>query len=254
MQDLDRVADVVRGIAGAQGCAVVALSGGVDSAVVAAAAKAALGQGAEPVTVASELTPRRELMAAHAVAGYLGLTLRVAPLRVLELDEVRANGPQRCYWCKRAVFGALGAVGPGPRPVAVLDGTTADDDPQRPGRRAAAELGVHSPLAAAGLDKADVRALAAALGLPNAAHAPESCLATRFIEGDPLVEEALRRVEALEDGLLALGLWGVRARPEAETLQVALPPGQDPEPHADAVAALARRAGFTAVRYTVRVP
>jgi len=104
---------------------------------------------------------------------------------------------------------ALEHLGPG---AALAEGTNADDDPARPGRRAVAEAGAHSPLAACGIDKAGVRELARVVGLPNAEDPSNSCLATRVPEGHELTYRRLTAIEALERAARELGLVDLRAR------------------------------------------
>lgn len=192
------------------GPVVVALSGGVDSSLVAHAALAACGDATTAVTVRSEVTPRRDFDRAVRLARHIGLPHAKALVRVLEDRDVVRNGPDRCYYCKRAIFRAL-RRSYGEHAV-ILDGTNAEDDPARPGLRAVREFGVLSPLRACGLDKAAIRRLAREVGLPSWDTPSESCLATRLPVGTPLSVEALARVEAMETFFHARGVETLRAR------------------------------------------
>ena len=179
----------------ARGSLLVALSGGLDSSVVAALAKAALGERAVAATIASPLTPSYELADARRVAAFLGMRHLTIWLDELRLREVRENGPRRCYACKRYRYEEILQVAEALGLRAVADGTTASDVGQhRPGLRAVEELGIYTPLLNHGLTRAEVRELARQMGLPTAEKAPNSCLATRFPPGHELRPEELRPV------------------------------------------------------------
>ncbi|MDD3310521.1 ATP-dependent sacrificial sulfur transferase LarE [Pseudodesulfovibrio sp.] len=198
--------------AGQGGCVVVALSGGVDSSLVALAAFRAVGERAIAVTGDHELVARRELDRAAELAALIGMAHRVLPVEPLDDPLVRGNGPDRCYGCKRALFRAIReALG---ADCLVLDGTNADDDPARPGLRAVREWGVVSPLKACGLCKSDVRALARESGLPTWDRPSESCLATRIPTGTPLEPGELALVDRLESFFHARGVESLRVRPD----------------------------------------
>ncbi|WP_338668802.1 ATP-dependent sacrificial sulfur transferase LarE [Pseudodesulfovibrio methanolicus] len=198
--------------AGGVGRAAVALSGGVDSGLVAAAAHLALGPRAVACTVVSELTPERDRRRAAEVAERIGIEHRVLEISALAVPEVRRNLPDRCYHCKCLVFqtmlDALGAD------YLLLDGTNADDGADRPGLKAVREFQVLSPLADLAMGKSHIRALAFDAGLPNWEAPSESCLATRIPLGVELTAEGLGRIAALESYLHTLGLNTVRVRPD----------------------------------------
>jgi len=192
---------------------VVAFSGGVDSTLVAFLAWKRNPAGTLAVTVASPLSAAREVERARELAKALGI-----PHLELELDEltdrrVAENHPLRCYYCKRLRCLALLEVANGRGAGVVMDGSNADDAIQdRPGRKAAAELGVRSPLEEAGLGKEDIRRLARELDLPNWDAPSKPCLATRFPVGHPLRLEEIRRVEAGEYLLEEAGFREFRLR------------------------------------------
>lgn len=191
----------------------VALSGGVDSGYLAAAAVDALGPDRVlALTATSPLFPGAELETAVRLAAQLGVEHRVLALDDLGVPEVAANGVERCYYCKRHRFGELIRRLAAEGDVVLLHGENADDHLQyRPGSRAARELGVRAPLAEAGLTKAEVRRLARQRGLPNWDLPAAACLATRFPYGTPLTPEGLERVERAEE-LLRAAVPGVQMR------------------------------------------
>ncbi|MER3601830.1 MAG: ATP-dependent sacrificial sulfur transferase LarE [Nitrososphaerota archaeon] len=180
--------------------ALVAYSGGVDSTLVAYAAKLALGERAVAVTQASALVARRELEVAKSVARRLGLKHIV----IGDEDElpplISANTPLRCYYCRRGLAERLLELAKQLGADVVVDGTEIDDLRDfRPGLRALRERGIRSPLLELGFNKQEVRRLAKALGLPNHAKPAESCLATRIPHWTGLTLEALRTVEKAEE-------------------------------------------------------
>jgi uncharacterized protein len=208
---LQRLESCLRGLAGAGEHVVIALSGGVDSSLLAAVAGRQLGGASAPVsavTITSELGFARDANAARAVAAEAGIEHVCLPVSLLDDEGIRANGPDRCYWCKRAMFMAMRRCF-GDRAV-IMDGTTADDDPQRPGMRAAAEHGVVSPLARAGLLKEAVCREARLLGVSTHDRPSDSCRATRIATGTDLRAVPLIMVETIEELLLAKGLRHVR--------------------------------------------
>lgn len=200
----------------------VAFSGGVDSTLALWAARQALGELAVGVSVRSEFLCASERARAEAMAAHLGLSMGadrrcgvvVRRLNALEDASLRANGPDRCYLCKRHVLAAVDKAARERfgRPAVIADGTNADDDPARPGRRALAEAGAISPLAACGIPKAGVRELARLMGLPNAGDPSNSCLATRVPTGHELTHKRLTAIEALERAARDMGLADLRAR------------------------------------------
>jgi uncharacterized protein len=213
----------------ALGSCVVAYSGGVDSSVVLKVAREELGDRALAVIGRSATYAESELDLALAQARGLGIEPRV--LATAELSDPRfANNPSdRCYFCKGELYEKLAELARAEGFAAVLDGTNADDlADHRPGRRAAAEKSVRSPLAECGLTKAEVRALAAALGLPSAEKPAMPCLSSRFPYGTRITESQLRQVEEGELWLRAQGFRDVRlrhhgavARLELETRELA---------------------------------
>ncbi|HCF61071.1 MAG TPA: ATP-dependent sacrificial sulfur transferase LarE [Myxococcales bacterium] len=192
---------------------VVAFSGGVDSTLLLAAAHDALGDLALGVTAVSATYPDHEHERACELAKLLG-----ARHQVIETDELsdptfRANPPDRCYHCKRELFDELFALAAAEGNAVVLDGSNVDDfDDYRPGRQAAKEVGVRSPLAELGLGKAEVRRLAKERGLPNWSEPACACLASRIPYGEQITAERLGRIGAAEASLRSLGFRVLRVR------------------------------------------
>jgi len=203
---------------------VVAYSGGVDSALVAALAGDRLGERALAVTgVSPALAPhlRRE---ASDQARWLGLRPREVPPAELADPAYTSNPQDRCYACKRELHRLLAPIAAAARGAQVLDGVNRDDlGDHRPGIRAAREFGVRSPLAEAGIDKAGVRQLSRALGLPWWDKPAQPCLASRFPYGEPISATRLARVAAAEDWLRQRGFAELRVRSQGETARIEIP-------------------------------
>ena len=190
----------------------LAFSGGTDSAYLLYAAMAC-GCRVRAYYARSAFQPAFEYEDARRLADALGAELRVLPLDVLAVAAVRENPQNRCYHCKRAIFGALIEAARADGFDAIIDGTNASDDAgDRPGMRALAELRVLSPLRLCGVTKAQVREYSRQAGLFTWDKPAYACLATRVPSGTPLTAELLARVEAAESALFALGFQDFRVR------------------------------------------
>lgn len=208
----------------APGGLAVALSGGVDSGLLAYAARQAGVSPLAAYTFRSELTPDEDIDGAAGLARLLGLDWQCLPVSVLSLPEVAANGRDRCYHCKRALFSLLRDEAARRGIARVADGSNADDmHVYRPGNRAAAELAVWQPLARAGLSKADIRSLAQRFGLPNHDRPASPCLASRFPYDTRLDAAALSRVSAGESFLRGLGFRELRLRAHGAIARIETP-------------------------------
>ncbi len=228
----------------------VAFSGGVDSAVVLAAAVEAAGLAGGPtvhaVTLHSPLHSPAEPQRAARQAAQLGAIHAVIALDSIP-EAIIDNPPERCYLCKRELFARLRAYADTHRLGALLDGTNADDlAAHRPGRRALTELGVRSPLAELGRHKADVRALARQMGLAAADTPAAPCLATRFPYGARLTKEGMAAAARIEDAVRALGVAVLRARIHGDTVRIEVLPPDFPRILAarGELTALCRELGF----------
>lgn len=207
------------------GRVVVAYSGGVDSSLLLHLAAAELQDHVLGVIAVSALVPADELAAALELARRMGW--RVVPVLTSELHEgaFAANGPDRCYHCKRHRYARLLALATASGYHCVADGANLDDrDDFRPGLEAARELGVRSPLLEVGLTKAEIRMLARDLGLPNWDRPPATCLATRIPFGTSITTETLAQVEAAEQLLKRLGLTPCRVRHHGVCARIEVPP------------------------------
>lgn len=192
--------------------AALAFSGGTDSAYLLWAAVQA-GAEVQPYFVRSAFQPRFELEDAQRLCAQLGLELRVLDCDVLARPEIAANPPDRCYYCKRALFTRLLSAAAEDGCSMVMDGTNASDDAaSRPGVKALRELGVRSPLREAGLSKAEVRRLSARAGLFTADKPSYACLATRIPSGTVIEKAMLEMAEQAESLLAGLGYRNFRVR------------------------------------------
>jgi len=216
--------ELLRARVGALGRVVVAYSGGVDSSVVLRVAREQLGAGALGVIGRSDSYAARELELALAQAADFGAAVEVVTTGELSDPDFAANPPDRCYHCKSELYRKLDEVAARFGAAAVLDGTIADDAlDHRPGRRAAEERQVLSPLAEAGFTKPDVRAVAAHFGLASRAKPASPCLASRIPYGTAITAGALERIERAEDALRALGFAELRVRHHDDVARIEVP-------------------------------
>ncbi len=205
----DRLLNTLRGY----GRVAVAFSGGVDSAVVAQAAHLALGDQTIAVTAVSDSLASGELEEATALAQQIGIAHRVIRTDEFADPNYLRNNPDRCYFCKSELYGRLaGLLGELGADV-IASGANADDaGDHRPGMRAAAEQGVRHPLQECALDKASVRALARAWGLPTWDKPATPCLSSRIAYGEEVTPERTRMIDAAEQWLRRQGLRLLRVR------------------------------------------
>ncbi len=201
--------------------AVIAYSGGVDSAVLLRTAADVMGPELIAVTAVSETYPPGELDSAVAFARTLGIHHLIIPGTELEHEEFMRNGPDRCYHCKKDLFGSLRRLAESEGIAFILDGTNADDlHDHRPGRRASEELAVRSPLAEAGLTKDEIRRRAKTLMLPMWDKPSLACLSSRIPYGTRITLDLLRTVQAAEDVVRRAGVRQVRVRHHGDTARI----------------------------------
>jgi pyridinium-3,5-biscarboxylic acid mononucleotide sulfurtransferase len=195
------------------GSVIVAFSGGVDSAYLAHAAHQVLGVRALAVTADSASYPETHRQLALRVAAEFGIAHEVIHTGELQRPEYRANPANRCYYCKDELYTHLAALARARGFAAVVDGTNADDrGDYRPGRQAAREHGVRSPLDEAELSKDEIRALSHAAGLPTWDVPASACLSSRIPYGSEVTEEKLHLIERAEDAVRAIGFKVFRVR------------------------------------------
>ena len=199
----------------------VAFSGGVDSTLLLRVAHDLLGARAAAATATSPTYPAAQLARAASLAAGIGSRHIVIASRQMERTPFVDNDRTRCFHCKDELYEQLARVAADEGFAVVIDGTNADDlGDVRPGIAAARRWGVRSPLADAGLTKADVRALSRSLRLPTWDQPASPCLSSRFPYGTTITEARLRQVEHAEARLLAHGFREVRVRYHGEIARI----------------------------------
>ncbi|MDI6741062.1 MAG: ATP-dependent sacrificial sulfur transferase LarE [Candidatus Edwardsbacteria bacterium] len=207
------------------GSAVIAYSGGTDSTLLTYLVKQALGVNHLAVTATSPTYTGEELKNAKAIAMRFGFNHAMVTTDELDDPQFAANPLDRCYHCKQHLFKIIGAMALQKGIKTILDGTNADDAHDfRPGRKAAQEWGVISPFAEAGLNKAEIRRLAKAKGLPNWNKPANACLASRIPFGTKIDPETLAKIEKGELFLAKLGIKKCRVRHHGDIARIEVPP------------------------------
>jgi uncharacterized protein len=231
------------------GCVLVAFSGGVDSTFLLAVAVECLGDSAVAVTAESPSLPQTERDEVLALVARLRARHLWIRTDEMERPGYVANEADRCFHCKAELFDRLQELAQAEGCAWILDGANTDDlGDFRPGREAARQHGVRSPLIEAGLNKANIRVLSRAMGLPTADKPAMACLASRIPTGIPVTIERLGQVERAEAALLRLGFRHVRVRHHEAIARIELDPDErvrllDPAVCAQAVAAV-KAAGY----------
>lgn len=206
---------------------VVAYSGGVDSALLLKLAHDCLNDRVVALTAVSASLAAHELEEAQSIAQQIGARHVLVESHETEDPNYLANAPNRCYFCKSDVFGRLIEYAQREGYRYVVDGTNADDvGDHRPGRQAARERGVRSPLQEAGLTKAEIRNLARALGLPNWDKPAAACLSSRIPYGTPITLENLSQVERAELALRQMGFRQLRVRHHEQIARIEVEPDE----------------------------
>jgi uncharacterized protein len=203
--------------------AVIAFSGGVDSTFLARVTQEVLGERMLLVTATSSTYPAFEHQEAVKLAEGYGMRHRDIASEETEIAGFSENTIDRCYYCKRELFGLLSELGRREGYEVVFDGSNVDDlDDHRPGRRAAGELGIVSPLCEAGMSKEQIRRYSRLYGLPTADKPALACLASRFPYGEKITPAKLDRVGRAEGALRALGFRQFRVRSHGDVARIEL--------------------------------
>jgi uncharacterized protein len=199
---------------------IVAYSGGVDSAYLAYIAHRTLGERAIAVTADSPSYPERHRSIAIQIARDFGLRHEIIHTSELERPEYRANPANRCYYCKHELYTHLARIAAA-RGAVIVDGNNADDrGDYRPGRQAAREFGVRSPLDEVNLTKSEIRELSRRAGLPTWDEPASACLSSRIPYHSEVTDEKLRTIERAEQALRELGFRVFRVRHHDELARV----------------------------------
>ncbi len=231
------------------GSVMIAYSGGVDSAYLAATAHRVLGDRMLAVLADSPSLARRDLEQAAAFAQHLNMPLRIIQTEELDKPEYQRNDASRCFHCKTELFEGMKALGAGLGYINIAYGMNADDTRDfRPGQRAAREHDVLAPLADAGLTKLEVRALARAAGYSLWDRPAAPCLSSRVEYGRTVTREVLSQVEQAEDSMRRLGFREFRVRHHGDLARVEIAraemPGALTMERLDAITSALRAAGY----------
>ena len=218
---LERARVIVRRMSSA----LIAYSGGVDSSLLLKLALDELGDRAVAVLASSPAYPESEQQEARELAQQLGARLVEVSTAEVELDAYRRNNPDRCFHCKEELFETLEPVRRDLGLDHIAYGATADDaGDHRPGHGSAVRRGIRFPLLEAGMGKAEIRAAARGLGLPNWNKPSFACLSSRIPHGTEVTVEALRQIEAAEAAIKALGFRQVRVRHHGDVARIEVDP------------------------------
>lgn len=211
------------------GGVVIGYSGGCDSTLLAAVAREVLGDRSVCVLASSETYPATEIEEALETAAKLGFAVIQIDTDELKDEAFAVNTPDRCFFCKQELFGKLAGIAAERGIKWVADGANVDDlDDYRPGSRAAARLGVRSPLREAGFTKAEIREVSRRMALPTWDKPSFACLSSRIPYGTRIEPDILRRLDRAERFLKELGFRQVRVRHHGDVARIEVEPEDIP--------------------------
>ena len=219
MTEIDRKLSDLRKLLKSFGSAAIAFSGGVDSTFLLKVAHEELGEKAVAVTVFSPLIPKKEAQDAANFCKNENVRQFILEVDSLKIPGFKDNSENRCYICKREIFGRIKEQAKENGIFTVCEGSNADDTGDyRPGMQAIRELGIKSPLLECGLTKNEIRILSKEMDLPCWNKPSAACLASRFVYGEKITEKKLKMLEIAEDFLREKGFFQLRVRIHGENL------------------------------------